>query len=183
MVSEDRSAKESKPQTGASDENERPKSAVAPSTSNAEDAANTNAEKDSVAATLNSNKTSVEDVTIKQETYVHPQVLPAIGDGIGSSSQSQAQQSDIVDVESERFVVCIHDGNEENSAAFRVSPDQTVLRVLKGACKHFKVEFSQSALYMVMSLDDVQKRVKCQNSATMKSLDVQEFQEFVVAAA
>jgi len=101
------------------------------------------------------------------------------------SSQPKTQQSEIeiVDVESERFVVCIHDRIEENNVAFRVSPDQTVLRVLKGACKHFKVDFARSALYMVMSLDGVQKRVKRQHSATMKSLDVQEFQEFVVAPA
>lgn len=63
-------------------------------------------------------------------------------DGL-TSSQAQSQNTDSTDTELGRFVVCIHDGVEENSAAFRVSPDQTVLRVLKGACKHFKLDFAQ----------------------------------------
>ncbi len=59
------------------------------------------------------------------------------------TSQTPSQNVDPVDADLERFVVCIHDGVEENSAAFRVAPDQTVLRVLKGACKHFKLDFTQ----------------------------------------
>ncbi|KLO06886.1 hypothetical protein SCHPADRAFT_674785 [Schizopora paradoxa] len=96
------------------------------------------------------------------------------------SSQGLSQTGDSTDTDAGRFVVCIHDGNEDNGVAFRVAPDQTVLRVLKGACKHFKLDFSQSGLFMAAGSEGHPHHIKCEHGATMKSLDVQEYQQFVV---
>jgi len=51
-----------------------------------------------------------------------------------SQSQSQSQ------ADGSRFVVYIHDGDKANVVAFKVSPEQTAGRVLRGACKHFKID-------------------------------------------